>query len=149
MIADPSRASRECYCCLFEGFREGLPFYAAFGVNSGSWTNELPGVSEERQGHSAGAGCVRGGTEEGILELVVAGRVSDFRCPLRDKTGSGPGRAGTLSGPCKAEGLSSEVSRHPLRVRDHSSVHDNDGGPIIRMADAPLKYLTPLRRGRG
>ena len=137
------------YCRLFECLRERSPFYAAFGNCPGSWTNELPGVSEECQWHPIGAGCVRGGTEEGILELVVAGRVSEPRCPLRGKSGSGPSRAGTLLGPCRAEGLSSGVSRHPLRVRDHSSVHDHDGGPVVRMADAPSKYLAPLLRGRG
>jgi len=89
------------------------------------------------QRHPVGAGCVRSGTEEGILELVVAGEVSELSCPLRGKTGSGPSQAGTLLGPCRAEGLSSKVSSHPLCVRDHSSVHDHDGGPVVRMADAP------------
>jgi len=65
------------------------------------------------------------------------------------KTRTEPNRARTLLGPCGAEGLCSEVSRHPLRIRDHPPVHDQDGGSVVRMIEAPSQYLAPLRRGRG
>ena len=133
---------------MFKGLGESSPFYAALGDGPGSWAHELPSMSEKGQGHSIEAGCVWYGSEEGVLELVVAGRVSEPRCPLRGKTGSGPSRAGTLLAPA-GQGLSSEVSRHLLRVRDHSSIPDHDGGPVVRMADASSKYLAPLRRGPG